>query len=462
MDNFGFNKLLLVTTTVGKVFAVHSMTGETVWTRDIPACQVQHFASLDIEQVALITKCGDSSQLLVLSVVSGETVAEKELKGPILRVIDVEKEDYKVLVIVAKDLSVTLFPQDEVSKSIVSKQKLGFYVVNKEEGTVLGYHITSSLTCSLGWNLLLPSAEHITAFKAVSHGRIQQPAIATGLSKLLYKYIDTNLFVLTTMKTKPGAKDSELAVYLVNGMSGRVLSKIRQDGVSGRVAVDCDENWAVVHYWSSRSGRYEFLSIELFEHKIGDSAWEMIINYLENANSETISAYTRPAPVVLHQSYATTTGFQAIDHTVTLQGITRQDLLLIMNSGQVLALDRRQLSPRRKPEEDQMPSDFDDALLPVYKPLVPLVHTNIITHDRTVEGLQHTAVAWALLESTCFVAAYGLDLFVARVMPEKSFDMLTDDFNYSAIVISLGVLVAATIVAEIYFKKNQVKRLFSA
>ena len=462
MDNFGFNKLLLVTTSIGKVFAVHSMTGETVWTKTIPACKVQHFVSLDIEQVALLARCGEMSHLLVLSVVSGETVAEIELKSPTLKVVEVEKDDFKVLVIVAKDLSVTIFPQDEMSKSLVSQQHLVFYIVNTEENTVLGYYITAQLTCALAWNMLLPTSEHVTAYKAVSSGRIQQPAIATGLSKLLYKYIDTNLFVLATMKAKAGGKDGELAVYLVNGVSGRVLSKIRQDGVNGRVVVDCDENWAVVHYWSNRSGRYEFLSIELFEHKVRDSAWEMILNYLENSSAEVVSAYSRPAPVVLHQSYATTTGFQTMDHTVTLQGITRQDLLLIMNSGQLLALDRRQLSPRRKPEEDQTPSDFDDALLPAYKPLVPLVHTNILTHDRLVEGLQHTAVAWALLESTCFVAAYGLDLFVARVMPEKSFDMLTDDFNYSAIVISLGVLVAATIVAEVYFKKNQVKRLFLA
>lgn len=462
MDNFGFNKLLLVATSVGKLFAIHSMTGETVWMKDMERCQVQHFASLDIEQVALVAKCGEKSKLVVLSVVSGETVMETALPSPLLRAMEVEKEDYKVLLLIGNDLSVTIYPNDEVSKSIISQQHLVFYMVNKHEGTVQGYRVTSHLTCILTWNILLPASEHITAYKSVTADHIQQPAIATGLSKLLYKYIDSSLFVLATMKMKPGAKDGELTVYLVNGVAGRILSKIKQDGVNGRVTVDCDENWAVVHYWSSRTGRYEFLSIELFEHKVQDSAWEMILSYLENPSVETVSAYSRPSPVVLHQSYATTTGFQAMDHTLTLQGITRQDLVLIMNSGQLLTLDRRQLSPRRKPEEDHEVSDFDDAMLPPYKPLIPLVHTNILTHDRQVEGLQHTTVTWALLESTCFVASYGLDLFVARVMPEKSFDMLTDDFNYSAIVISLGVMVAATIVAEVYFKKNQVKRLFAA
>ena len=472
MDNFGFNKLLIVTTEVGKVFALHSLNGETVWTRQFLGCTVHHSISYDLEQFLLITECSvGSSRLTVLSLLTGETLQEEPLPKRVLKVIEVEKDDLKVLVFVAEDFSVTLYPKGTVSEQLVSQQFIVFYIVEQDTGAARGYRISSKLTCDLVWSVQLPASERIHAFKAVTAGHIQQPAIATGLSKLLFKYLDSNLFVLATMKTKKETesrgKEGEMTVYLVSGVTGRIISKVRQDGVAGKISIDCDENWVVVHYWNFRSGRYEFLSVELYEPKVRDSAWEMILSYLEHSQSEVISSYSRPAPVVLHQTYASMTGFQGIAHTATLQGITRQDLLLIMNSGQLLSIDRRLLSPRRKPEEVFEVTDFDDAALPPYKPLVPVIPTSIVTHDRQVEGLQHIAVSWALLESTCFVAAYSLDLFVVRVMPEKvpfiqSFDMLTSDFNYAAIVLSLGVLIGATIVADVYFKKSRVKRQFLA
>lgn len=40
--------------------------------------------------------------------------------------------------------------------------------------------------------------------------------------------------------------------------------------------------------------------------------------------------------------------------------------------------------------------------------------------------------------------AYGIDIFLVRVAPDKAFDMLADGFNYvQLVVIMVGVTVAA-------------------
>lgn len=48
--------------------------------------------------------------------------------------------------------------------------------------------------------------------------------------------------------------------------------------------------------------------------------------------------------------------------------------------------------------------------------------------------------------------AYGIDLFLVRVAPDRAFDMLADGFNYiQLVVIMVGVTIAAL------FFKNKVK-----
>ena len=53
------------------------------------------------------------------------------------------------------------------------------------------------------------------------------------------------------------------------------------------------------------------------------------------------------------------------------------------------------------------------------------------------------------MESTIFTLCYGVDLFMIRNAPDKTFDMITEDFNH---VVLLLILLAATI-AILFFKR---------
>jgi ER membrane protein complex subunit 1 len=49
------------------------------------------------------------------------------------------------------------------------------------------------------------------------------------------------------------------------------------------------------------------------------------------------------------------------------------------------------------------------------------------------------------MESTIFIFAYGIDNFLIRTSPDRTFDMITEDFNYLILiaimtVVTIGVL----------------------
>jgi hypothetical protein len=46
------------------------------------------------------------------------------------------------------------------------------------------------------------------------------------------------------------------------------------------------------------------------------------------------------------------------------------------------------------------------------------------------------------MESTIFAICYGNDVFLVRTAPDKTFDMITEDFNHLILVL---ILVGATV-----------------
>jgi len=54
------------------------------------------------------------------------------------------------------------------------------------------------------------------------------------------------------------------------------------------------------------------------------------------------------------------------------------------------------------------------------------------------------------MESSIFVFCYGIDNFLIRTAPDKTFDMITDDFNHLILIV---ILIAAT-AAILIFKRQ--------
>jgi Protein of unknown function (DUF1620). len=147
--------------------------------------------------------------------------------------------------------------------------------------------------------------------------------------------------------------------------------------------------------------------------------------------------------------------------TTTHQGITKPFLVMILENNQVYLLDTSLLSPRRKLEDSHDEGLFDDPSLPVYKPSLGFSSFNVASYNLELEGLKKVELTDTWLESTSIVVAFGLDLFLVRVMPEKSFDLLGEDFSKAAIVLTIVGLVVLNIIVQKWFASKNAKEKFN-
>ena len=63
----------------------------------------------------------------------------------------------------------------------------------------------------------------------------------------------------------------------------------------------------------------------------------------------------------------------------------------------------------------------------------------------------------ALLESTSLVYAYGLDMFLTRVSPSGTFDVLSEGFNKVQLVLSISALAMGLIVTRPMVRRKKLQ-----
>lgn len=114
------------------------------------------------------------------------------------------------------------------------------------------------------------------------------------------------------------------------------------------------------------------------------------------------------------------------------------------------------LDPRRHP---LMPADKlrEEGIVP-YIPELPLQHETMLNYNQTIANIRGIHTSPSGLESTCLVLVYGLDLFVTRVSPSKTFDLLKEDFDYLMISIVLVGLTTATYIVKHLSAKKAIKQ----
>lgn len=105
------------------------------------------------------------------------------------------------------------------------------------------------------------------------------------------------------------------------------------------------------------------------------------------------------------------------------------------------------ISPEKQREEGIIP----------YIPELPLQHESFLNYNQTVANIKGIYSAPSGLESTSLVLVYGLDLFVTRVSPSKTFDLLKEDFDYFLISIVLVALTSASYMVKHLAAKKAIK-----
>jgi ER membrane protein complex subunit 1 len=97
---------------------------------------------------------------------------------------------------------------------------------------------------------------------------------------------------------------------------------------------------------------------------------------------------------------------------------------------------------------------------PMYDPVIPQLNTKFVTYDLQLVGLERIQTFSSRLESTTQVFAYGHDLFLARVKPDGSFDLLDEEFNYFMLFGCIVLILFGNLYMSRMVKKEQTRTQF--
>jgi hypothetical protein len=443
-DNFGIKKLILAYSQSSYLFAIQSQDSNIYWKKFIPG--LVKIVQTGPEEAKVLSNFQGKSKIITLNIIQGKIINEKIFDFDSQQVLTRgENEDLSIHLLRSREI-LTIYGK--------SPKKIMAHQIHSSNGTIEGLEFSEG-GYKVTWSISLPKNEKIVKFCSTSVGNTHQPAIATGTSRMIYKYLDKNLFAVASLKS------SDLFIYIINSISGHIVYRLHQEGVKGPVFLAFHEHKLYTHYLNSKYERFEILSIELFKGEVEYSAAEILKKYYSHGFSTSYSSKWSPEVNVFTQTYIFNYPVKDMKVTKTLQGITKPMLLMVLESGKVYMIDCSLLSPRRKYEDKSEDGLFDEPTLPVYKPLVNINFVNQPTYFLELEGLEFVKTSPTALESTCIGAFFGLDLFVTRIMPEKSFDALTDDFNKGAIVLSIVGLVLANVISHRWFSIKTAKEKFN-
>lgn len=74
-----------------------------------------------------------------------------------------------------------------------------------------------------------------------------------------------------------------------------------------------------------------------------------------------------------------------------------------------------------------------------------------------IANVQNIITSPALLESTSLIFAYGLDMFLTRIAPSGTFDVLSENFNKVQLVLTVSGLFVAILVTRPMVHRKQLR-----
>ncbi|KAJ3262401.1 DUF1620 super [Chytriomyces hyalinus] len=526
-DRLGFRKLLILATASGKVHALETEFGRTVWTRylakpvALKSLRVLREGAVKFPPVLGLfgeeknEKKVYSQNLFVrrMNAITGadfvsESLPEATTKwdsydGDHLIALPVreEKDHLTVYAVVDGKANINLLPSTPESKrafeSIMST--FHFYRLYRGKDTVTGYSCVHDVSrgnylARKMWTLTVPEGEVIADFAERDRTEpISSVGKVLGNRSVLYKFLNPNLLAMATIREE-SETSSSVFLYLVDTVTGSILHRTVYNGAGnafkgldsiflvqvdnsvilsfynhGPAASDVAETVAEAGEFGGAEGAvkkrrgskkdsaakvgqtvpnvkgYEIVVLEVYEMPKPDLRIE----------SDVYSSFNMKKPSVLSQSYIFPTQLTAMGATRTGAGIASREILFGLASSQLYGVNKRLLDPRR-PIGAGTAEDREEGLFP-YRPVLDFNPFEVASHVLEVAGISKIVSAPTLLESTSIVAAYGLDLFVVRRAPSKTFDVLSEDFGYMWLIGTLAALLVGIQVAKHYAERKRVR-----
>lgn len=454
-DGFGFHKLVILATRRGMLYGLDvANSGKIVWSRrafEIAQGDTWNVTGIQTHELTgEVTVLGSNGDRVTVKADTG-SVIEAAAPGP-KRLTQsaalVDTASGPRLLPVGVDGKLSDLPHDQAPKQTVVTRGSG----GDLEGLVFVSDDVSSKAAT-SWTFSPPKGQRVVNIATrPSHDPVASIGRVLGDRTVKYKYLNPNTLVLSAIDEKT----SILSVYLLDTVSGEILSSAKYEGVDPTKSIKCamSENWFACTFFGQYRLRentaqslkgYQIVITDLYESEeandrgpLGDSEKYSSLDPIDTPTGVAL-------PAVVSQSYVVNTPISALRVTQTRQGITSRHVLAYMpETHGIASLPRMFLEPRRPVARDPTAGEAEEGLMR-YHAVIEIDPKSIVTHERDVLGVQKIITSPAVVESTSLVFAYGIDVFGTRVAPSFLFDILGKGFNKVTLVgtvlaISVGVM----------------------
>lgn len=451
-DSFGFNKIVVLATRRGRVYGINSGDhGKMLWTQKAQTLGLGEFwdvKGMDIDDAkGYVTIRGAQGEYTIIKTESGKVIESMPPGSwpPVQSTVSVDTPSGNFLLSVGLDGKVGDIPATWAPQQTV--------VVQGADGELKGLKFVVEGAQSheeTVWTLALPSSQRIATTAArQAHDTVASIGRVLGDRRVKYKYLNPNTMVVA-------AKDdvaSTIITYLLDTVSGQILSTATYEGVDTGKPVHCamSENWFACSFFGQYALRenpaqalkgYQLVVSDLYESELANDRGPLgdAANF---SSLEPVDLPTGPAlPSITSQTYILGAPISALAVTETRQGISSRQLLAYLpESHGIYGIPRMLLEPRRVVGRDPTPIEAEEGLMK-YHPAIEVDPKLVITHERDVIGIEKIITAPAIVESTCLVLAFGIDVFGTRVAPSFVFDILGKGFNKVTLIATVAALMA--------------------
>ncbi|KAL1740498.1 hypothetical protein HDZ31DRAFT_47393 [Schizophyllum fasciatum] len=471
-DAFGFRQVVVAATARGVVYGLDSSNGAVLWSRifedkdgavmPVKVFTLRTVSDGEVPQVVVVAQRGTPqgqthTVLYHLDALTGKDMRRKFDKGePLLGYVAAKKPladaflldvDTKVVVLVDQSLEYTIFPETKAAREAFAAFAPSLYFPLLEDGRVTGYTLSAD-SAHPAWTIPTPPGERVDALVPLARGPIASLGKVVADRRTLYKYLNPRLVGVLSS----GAAGCGVAV--LDAAKGSVLYHARVPAVRGACGVRAalTEHWLVYSYYEGAAAGggvpgYRVVTVEFYEGQAPD----------QKTGSAELSAFDVGVLnyTTYEQSFAYPQPISALATTRTKHGITMKDLIVARADGKIHSLQRRLLDPRR-PKHKATAQDAEELLIQ-YEPVLPDDPKRILSHRYEITNTAKIITSPALLESTSLVFAYGLDMFLTRVSPSGTFDMLGEGFNKIQLVLTISALVVGLAVTRPMVRRKKLR-----
>ncbi|GAB1311633.1 ER membrane protein complex subunit 1 [Madurella fahalii] len=471
-DSFGFRKLVVLATKRGMLYCLDAgNNGNILWRKrafEIPKGRKWDVKGIRAdESTGQVTIIGSNNDLVVLKTDTGDIVesnapsSEATTQSTAL----VDTPSGQQLIRIGRDGKIGDLPAAQTpSQTVVTRSAEG-----ELKGVIFIANGTSSYEVT-SWAFSLPQNQRVVSIATrPPHDVVASIGRVLGDRGVKYKYLNPNTLVLAAVDDTARA----LTVYLLDTVSGHILSSSKYDGVDTSKPIECAmaENWFVCSFFGQYTLRensaqtlkgYQIVVSDLYESEepndrgpLGDAATFSSLDPIDVPTGVVL-------PSVVSQSYVLSAPISALQVTQTRQGISsRQVLAYLPETHGIAGIPRMVLEPRRPAGRDPTPAEVEEGLIK-YHPAIEIDPKSVITHERDVLGVEKIITSPAVVESTSLVFAYGIDVFGTRVAPSFLFDILGKGFNKVTLVGTVLALLAGVSMLAPVVKRKQTNMRWEA